>query len=396
MRSSRTIQRQLDLHDLAIEDVQHRNQRPKLDLYPGHAFAVFRPLTIGADGLVGSELFVFASARFLVTVRFAPAFDLAKAKRRWPVVCTLAPGAASALYAIADEIVDDYLEVVEELEDRADELESIVFRADPDAAAVPSKQLEILRIRRDAVQLRRHAVPMRQLIDRLADDSELVTPPLVPYLRDITDHLLRSIELTDGVREILTTVVDIRMAQSAHQLNEVMKKLTAWAAIILVPTLVAGIYGMNFQADARAPLGLRLPARPRDDGRVLDLALPGIPEAGVALGVCRAVTVLCVAEDEGSLRALRLATTAAEWELTQGATNDVDALGVIDAERPHAVVAFGPYAQLVALVRERFPAMRIVTDRDTPGANAVAPTRHDVREVLRALARPGGPILEGP
>ena len=241
------IQRQLDLHDLAIEDVQHRNQRPKLDLYPGHVFAVFRPLAIGADGLVGSELFVFASARFLVTVRFAPAFDLAKAKRRWPVVCTLAPGATSALYAIADEIVDDYLEVVEELEDRADELESIVFRADQDPAAGPSKQLEILRIRRDAVQLRRHAVPMRQLIDRLADDSELVTPPLVPYLRDITDHLLRSIELTDGVREILTTVVDIRMAQSAHQLNEVMKKLTAWAAIILVPTLVAGIYGMNFR-----------------------------------------------------------------------------------------------------------------------------------------------------
>ena len=116
----------------------------------------------------------------------------------------------------------------------------------------------------------------------------------------------------------------------------------------------------------------------------------------MALGVCRAVTVLCVAEDEGSLRALRLATTAAEWELTQGATNDVDALGVIDAERPHAVVAFGPYASLVALVRERFPAMRIVTDRDTPGANAVAPTRDDVREVLRALARPGGPILERP
>ena len=112
--------------------------------------------------------------------------------------------------------------------------------------------------------------------------------------------------------------------------------------------------------------------------------------------MCRAVKVLCVADDEGSLHALRLATTAAEWELTQGATSEVDALGVIDAERPHAVVAFGPYAQLVALVRERFPALRFVTDRDTPGANAVASTRADVREVLRALARPGGPILDRP
>jgi magnesium transporter len=108
------------------------------------------------------------------------------------------------------------------------------------------QQLEILRLRREAVQLRRHAVPMRQAVDRLADDSELVTPRLVPYLRDITDHLLRTIELADGVREILTTIVDIRMAQSANQLNEVMKKLTAWAGIILVPTLIAGIYGMNF------------------------------------------------------------------------------------------------------------------------------------------------------
>ena len=101
--------------------------------------------------------------------------------------------------------------------------------------------------------------------------------------------------------------------------------------------------------------------------------------------------VLCVARDDEALEALRRATTAAEWELTQGATNDVDALGVIDAERPHAVVAFGPYASLVTLVRERFPA----TDRDLPGTSAVASSRDDVRDLLRSLARPGGPIVEG-
>ena len=116
----------------------------------------------------------------------------------------------------------------------------------------------------------------------------------------------------------------------------------------------------------------------------------------MALAVCRAVKVLCVADDDEELRALRLATTAAEWELTPGATSETDALGVIDAERPHAMVAFGPYERLVSLVRERFPAMRIVTDRDTPGASAVASSRDDVREALRSLARPGGPILERP
>ena len=238
------LQAQLDLHDLAVEDVQHRNQRPKVEIYPGHAFAVFRPFSLGPDGLVESEFFVFVSDRFLVSLRFPPVLDLERAKRRWPALATLAPGTGSALYAVADEIVDDYLEVVEQLEDKADELEGAVFRSEP--AGGTQLQLEILRLRRDAVQLRRHAVPMRQAVDRLADDSELVTPRLVPYLRDITDHLLRTIELTDGVREILTTIVDIRMAQSANQLNEVMKKLSAWAGIILVPTLIAGIYGMNF------------------------------------------------------------------------------------------------------------------------------------------------------
>ena len=240
------LQSQLGLHDLAIEDVQHRDQRAKFEPYPGHAFAVLRPLSLGASGVVESELFVFVSDRFLVTLRFDPACDLTSAIKRWPMLARMAPGTGSALYAIADEVVDDYMEIVEDLEERADELEDRVFElvgGEPGSARL---QQEILRLRRDDVRVRRHAVPMRQALDRIADDSPLVTDRLVPYLRDVTDHLLRTIELTDGVREILTTIVDIRMAQSANQLNEVMKKLTAWAGIVLVPTLIAGIYGMNF------------------------------------------------------------------------------------------------------------------------------------------------------
>jgi hypothetical protein len=103
--------------------------------------------------------------------------------------------------------------------------------------------------------------------------------------------------------------------------------------------------------------------------------------------------VLCVATDAESLTTLRLATTAAEWELTPGAVNETDALGLIDTERPQALVVFGSYERLIALVRERFPAMRIVTDRETPGASAVAASHDEVRELLRALPRPGGPLL---
>jgi hypothetical protein len=111
--------------------------------------------------------------------------------------------------------------------------------------------------------------------------------------------------------------------------------------------------------------------------------------------VCRAVKVVCVAADEDALQGLRKAVTAAEWELTPGATNDTDALALIDSERPHSMVAFGGFERLVSLVRDRFPAMRIVTDRDTPGTNVVAASRDDVRELLRSLGRPGGPIMEG-
>ena len=112
--------------------------------------------------------------------------------------------------------------------------------------------------------------------------------------------------------------------------------------------------------------------------------------------MCRAVKVLCVATDAEALEALRRATTAAEWELTPGATNETDALGLIASERPHTMVVFGGFERLVSLVRDRFPAMRIVTDRDTPGSNALASSHDEVRELLRSLGRPGGPIVDGP
>jgi hypothetical protein len=108
--------------------------------------------------------------------------------------------------------------------------------------------------------------------------------------------------------------------------------------------------------------------------------------------VCRAVRVLCVGQDEATLAALQRATVAAEWELLPGATTEKEALGLVDRERPHALVAFGSYDGLVALVRERFPGMRIVTDRPAPGASAVVGSPDEIRETLRGLGRPGGPV----
>jgi hypothetical protein len=108
--------------------------------------------------------------------------------------------------------------------------------------------------------------------------------------------------------------------------------------------------------------------------------------------MCRAVKVLCVAPDDDSLAALKRAAVGAAWELTPGATDLRSALDQIDLERPHALVVFGPFDELVALAAERFPGIRIVTDRDTPGASAVARSRDDVRGLLTQLPRPGGPV----
>jgi hypothetical protein len=108
--------------------------------------------------------------------------------------------------------------------------------------------------------------------------------------------------------------------------------------------------------------------------------------------MCRAVKVLCVATDDAALAALKRASVGAGWELAPGATDLRSALDQIDVERPHALVVFGPFDDLVALAAERFPGMRIVTDRDTPGASAVAGSRDDVRDLLAELPRPGGPV----
>jgi hypothetical protein len=108
--------------------------------------------------------------------------------------------------------------------------------------------------------------------------------------------------------------------------------------------------------------------------------------------VCRALTLLCVADDARSLAALRSASVSAEWELAPGATDERGALDQIDAYRPQLLVVFGPFERLVGLVRERFPGMRIIADRDAPGATVVATSLNEVRGLVKGLPRPGGPI----
>ncbi len=105
----------------------------------------------------------------------------------------------------------------------------------------------IFQLRQQVVRFRRLAAPMREVVDLLLETPTIVTPPLTPYFRDVMDHVIRTTELNDNVRDLLTSARELQLAQVANRQNVVMKQITAWAAIILIPTLIAGIYGMNFE-----------------------------------------------------------------------------------------------------------------------------------------------------
>lgn len=241
------LQRLLALHPVTLEDVQHRRQRTKVELFEGYAFVVLRPVTIDATPsatVSEHELHAIVGEGYAVTLRWLPAYPMDHVVSRWER--RVDPRAAGfALYVLLDEIVDDYLSVVEALEDEADVLEDVVFERADDAT--PDLQERLFRLKRSTVVLRRSAMPLRQGIDMLQEQEWIATPGSIPYYRDVMDHVIRVVELADNVRDLLTSLLEVRVAQAANRLNEVMKKLSAWAAIVLVPTLIAGIYGMNFR-----------------------------------------------------------------------------------------------------------------------------------------------------
>jgi magnesium transporter len=243
------LQRAFALHPLTIEDVQHRHQRPKVELFRDYAFMVLRALDLSETETPAEiEIHAFVGPRFLATIRYDPAFDMAEVVRRWerqPEL--LALGGGFAAYVLIDEVVDDFLTLVERFEDRADDIEDQIFEAVDDAKAGEALQERLFKLKRACISLRRFAVPLRQGVDLILEQPQLAPPELGPYYRDVMDHVIRTVELVDNIRDLLTSMLEVRIAQVANHLNEVMKKLTGWAAIILVPTLIAGIYGMNFQ-----------------------------------------------------------------------------------------------------------------------------------------------------
>jgi magnesium transporter len=237
------VGREFGFHPLEIEDTVDRRQRAKIEVYEDHFFMVLHALRDeGGDDLVSSEIHIFVGHGYLVTVRFPPAFELGPVRRRWEKQDLAREGGGALLYALLDEVVDDYYEVAERLEDASEDIESSVFAARPD----PDVQEAIFLLKKKVLQFRRRVAPVREILDRLDEELGVVAPGLLPYFRDVADHVIRVLEFTDNLRELLTASLEAQLSQVSNRLNQIMKQVASWSAIILLPTLIAGIYGMNF------------------------------------------------------------------------------------------------------------------------------------------------------
>ncbi|WP_242894895.1 magnesium transporter CorA family protein [Actinomadura litoris] len=242
----RVISEELGLDHVAVEDAVSRHERAKFDRYQGYAFLnAYVPRVDGGD-LVLHEVSAFLAERALVTIRQDPGIDVDALIRRWDDGLggdAAGTGAAYLLYGLLDMIVDRQLDAATALDEEADKVEDLVF---DESFPVREMQLRSYELRKNLIALRRVALPMREVLNTLLRrDLRIVPPALVPYFQDVYDHTLRVAESTDGLRDLVANLIDTRLALQGNRMNEVMKKVTSWAAIIAVPTAVTGFYGQN-------------------------------------------------------------------------------------------------------------------------------------------------------
>jgi len=236
---------ELGLHPLAREDATGRAQRPKIEPYAGHQFLVAYAAAYDAATreVTTSEVDVFFDQRWLVTVRKEPVFDIAPVMAQWDDAGALAKhGTAFLLHGLLDVVVEGHFAVISALDDEIEEIEDDLFEAD----AGMDSQRRTFELRKALVALRRIVLPMREVVNGLMRrDAFPIQAELLPYYQDLYDHVLRASEWTDSLRDLVTTVLETHLTIQGNRLNEVMKRLTSYAAIVAVPTAIAGVYGMN-------------------------------------------------------------------------------------------------------------------------------------------------------
>ncbi|AXI78236.1 magnesium transporter CorA family protein [Peterkaempfera bronchialis] len=235
------------LHELALEDVRHQRQRPKLDRYRTHEFLSAYTVAVapGSTELITSEVAVFITGQALITIRMDDRLAIEDVAARWDQSPDLADhGVGFLLHGLLDHLVDGYFDAVQELDDRIEELEDLLF--DQGRQQIQAVQRRAFGLRKSLVGLRRVVLPMREVVNGLMRPGlHLVSEPLMPYYQDVYDHVLRVTEWTESLRDMVGSVMETNLSIQANRMNLIMKKVTSWAAIIAVPTAITGFYGQN-------------------------------------------------------------------------------------------------------------------------------------------------------
>jgi magnesium transporter len=234
------------LHPLAVEDAIDEHERPKLDRYRTHLFlaAYGVHLDLATGELATSELGAFITRRALITVRKDDGLDIGAVVEHWDASRDLAPlGVGFLVYGLLDYLVDGYFAAIQSLDDYIEGLEDQLFGDVPQDRAVQRRTFEL---RKSLVMLRRVALPMREVVNTLMRrDLQIVPDAMHPYYQDLYDHVLRVTEWSDSLRDLANSILDTNLTIQGNRMNTVTKKVSGWAAIVAVPTLITGFYGMN-------------------------------------------------------------------------------------------------------------------------------------------------------
>jgi magnesium transporter len=255
------VAEEFNLHPLAVEDTISAHQRPKMERYGDIQFVVLRPARYvdRVEVVEIGEVHLFLGPDFVITVRHAVEPDLHAVRTRLESDPELLKnGPFSVLYAVLDKVVDDYVPVLEGLQNDIDEIEVQVFDGDPGVSK------RIYQLSREVIEFQRAVEPLKELFEvlrsRLKERASAADLELRRALRDVADHATRVMERLEGFRQLLTNILSVNaalvgqrqndemalLAQAGYEQNEQVKRISSWAAILFAPTLVAGIYGMNF------------------------------------------------------------------------------------------------------------------------------------------------------
>ena len=239
------IQAQFDLHELLIEDVHHAHQRPKLDSYGDVVFLAVRTAQLAGERIDFGETHLIVGKGFIISIRHGASASYTPVRAR----CERTPelmriGESFVIYAILDFITDNYFPVLDEIEDELEGIESEIFAATP----ANEKIEHIYRLRVELQRMRRVVAPMLEICNRLGrHEFPATAAAIIPYLHDLHDHAQLLNEAIGDLRERLASAFEASLLLASARQNDIVKKLASWAAILAVPTAIAGIYGMNFK-----------------------------------------------------------------------------------------------------------------------------------------------------